>query len=143
MLGSSRNSVSASEAEAEVWQQRQEAAELLCMFVRNELVCRPAQLASLHSKTRIVAIYWLQLLVDYKQKQSLKMPLPSRFARFYGSGLTSQTARDRLVERLREQGIGHLRGRGKGDLYVRLIIQIPTKLSRKQRELIEEFEQTK
>lgn len=33
------------------------------------------------------------------------MPLPSRFSHFYGSGLTSQTARDRLVERLREQGI--------------------------------------
>jgi protein-L-isoaspartate(D-aspartate) O-methyltransferase len=35
------------------------------------------------------------------------MPLPSRFSHFYGSGLTSQTARDRLVERLREQGISN------------------------------------
>ncbi len=35
------------------------------------------------------------------------MPLPSRFSRFYGSGLTSQTARDRLVEQLREQGISN------------------------------------
>ncbi|MEY3220131.1 MAG: hypothetical protein RIT27_1488 [Pseudomonadota bacterium] len=33
------------------------------------------------------------------------MPLPPHFARFYGSGLISQHARDRLVERLREQGI--------------------------------------
>lgn len=33
------------------------------------------------------------------------MSLPSRFAHFYGSGLTSQAARDRLVARLREQGI--------------------------------------
>lgn len=38
-----------------------------------------------------------------------QMPLPSRFARFYGSGLISQSSRDRLVERLREQGISNPR----------------------------------
>jgi len=35
------------------------------------------------------------------------MPLPAHLSRFYGSGLISQTARDRLVERLREQGISN------------------------------------
>ncbi len=35
------------------------------------------------------------------------MPLPSHFSRFYGGGLTSQTARDRLVEQLRVQGISN------------------------------------
>jgi protein-L-isoaspartate(D-aspartate) O-methyltransferase len=35
------------------------------------------------------------------------MLLPSRFSRFYGSGLTSQAARDRLVEQLRAQGISN------------------------------------
>ncbi len=42
--------------------------------------------------------------------------------------------------RLRGEGIKHLRGRGKGDLYVRLIITVPTKLSRKQRRLIEQLD---
>jgi protein-L-isoaspartate(D-aspartate) O-methyltransferase len=35
------------------------------------------------------------------------MPLPAHFSRFYGSGLTSQIARDKLVEQLREQGISN------------------------------------
>jgi DnaJ-class molecular chaperone len=42
--------------------------------------------------------------------------------------------------RLREHGIPHLHGRGKGDMYIRLIVKIPTKLSRRQRELVEEFD---
>ncbi|HZZ98705.1 MAG TPA: DnaJ C-terminal domain-containing protein [Candidatus Saccharimonadia bacterium] len=44
--------------------------------------------------------------------------------------------------RLREHGIQHLHGRGKGDLYIRLIVNVPSKLSRRQRELIEEFERS-
>jgi len=35
------------------------------------------------------------------------MPLPAHLSRFYGSGLTSQAARDRLVERLRDQGLSN------------------------------------
>lgn len=35
------------------------------------------------------------------------MPLPAHFSRFYGSGLTSQIARDKLVEQLRAQGISN------------------------------------
>lgn len=41
--------------------------------------------------------------------------------------------------RLREQGIQQLHHRVRGDLYVRLIIAIPEKLSKKQRELMEQF----
>lgn len=41
--------------------------------------------------------------------------------------------------RLRGQGIPHLNGRGKGDEYVRLVISTPDKLSRSQRELIEDL----
>lgn len=39
------------------------------------------------------------------------------------------------VFRLRDYGIEKLRGTGKGDQYVKVIVDIPTKLSRKEREL--------
>lgn len=41
--------------------------------------------------------------------------------------------------RLRGEGITRLRGRGKGDLYVRLIVEIPERLSRKQKRLLNEL----
>ena len=39
------------------------------------------------------------------------------------------------VYRLKEYGIEKLRGTGKGDLYTKIIVDIPTKLSRKERYL--------
>jgi len=36
-----------------------------------------------------------------------------------------------------------LRGRGRGDEYVRLIIRVPSRLSRRQRQLLEELESEK
>jgi len=39
------------------------------------------------------------------------------------------------VYRLKEYGIEKLRGTGKGDLYTKIIVDIPTKLSRKERDL--------
>lgn len=42
---------------------------------------------------------------------------------------------------LRGQGLARLDGRGRGDLVVELQIQIPRKLTRKQRELIESYQQ--
>jgi DnaJ-class molecular chaperone len=42
--------------------------------------------------------------------------------------------------RLRGKGVPHPRERGKGDLYVRLVIKVPTKLSRKQKQLWQELE---
>lgn len=44
------------------------------------------------------------------------------------------------VFRLRKQGIKRLRGLGKGDLYAKIIIDIPKKLSRKQKNLLKELE---
>lgn len=43
--------------------------------------------------------------------------------------------------RLKEQGIPFLQRKGRGDEYVRLVVKIPEKLSRKQKELIEQFDQ--
>ncbi|PIY80289.1 MAG: molecular chaperone DnaJ [Candidatus Pacebacteria bacterium CG_4_10_14_0_8_um_filter_42_14] len=44
--------------------------------------------------------------------------------------------------RLRGEGVPHLRGSGKGDLYVRLMVTVPEKLSKQQKRLIQELEQT-
>lgn len=52
----------------------------------------------------------------------------------------SGTQSNTLV-RLRGQGVPHINGRGRGDQYIRLHVHIPEKLSRRQRELLEEFEQ--
>lgn len=41
--------------------------------------------------------------------------------------------------RLKEKGIQKLRGRGKGDHYVRLQVEVPQKLNREQKKLIEEM----
>ncbi len=43
--------------------------------------------------------------------------------------------------RLRERGIPHLRGRGRGDQYVRIITLIPEKLTRHQQELVRELQE--
>lgn len=42
--------------------------------------------------------------------------------------------------RLREYGVSRVSGRGKGDLYVRIVITIPEKLSRQEREALESFQ---
>lgn len=41
--------------------------------------------------------------------------------------------------RLRGEGVPHLRGRGKGDLYVRMIVDVPEKLSKEQKQILEEY----
>lgn len=46
------------------------------------------------------------------------------------------------VFRLKGYGIPNLRGSGKGDLMVRVQVQIPKKLSSKQKDLLRQFEQT-
>lgn len=43
--------------------------------------------------------------------------------------------------RLRSEGVPYLRAKGKGDLYIRLKVEIPTKINSRQRELIKQFEQ--
>jgi len=46
------------------------------------------------------------------------------------------------VFRIRGQGVPELNGRGKGDLYVEVKVQIPTKLNRKQVELLQQLHET-
>lgn len=42
--------------------------------------------------------------------------------------------------RLRGKGVPHVRGSGRGDQYVKIQLKVPTHLSRRQRELLEELE---
>ena len=51
------------------------------------------------------------------------------------SGTQSHT-----LVRLRGEGVQHLRGRGRGDLYVRLIVEVPERLSREQKKIIQKLE---
>jgi molecular chaperone DnaJ len=44
------------------------------------------------------------------------------------------------IFRLKKEGLGSLRGEGFGDLFVRVKIEIPVKLTRRQEELLREFE---
>lgn len=44
--------------------------------------------------------------------------------------------------RLHGKGVPHVRGSGRGDEYVRIQLHVPTHLNRKQRELLEELEQS-
>ncbi len=41
--------------------------------------------------------------------------------------------------RLRQQGIPDVHGRGRGDLHVRVVVKVPTKLTDRQKELLQEF----
>ncbi len=43
------------------------------------------------------------------------------------------------VFRMRNKGIAHIRGGGRGDQYVQVTVEVPTNLSKKQRDLLEEF----
>ncbi|CAN5121888.1 DnaJ C-terminal domain-containing protein [soil metagenome] len=42
--------------------------------------------------------------------------------------------------RLREKGVPHIQAKGKGDHYVRIKVTVPKSLTRRQKELLEEFE---
>lgn len=44
--------------------------------------------------------------------------------------------------RLKGKGVAHLGGYGRGDQLIRLIVEVPTKLSSRQRELLEELERS-
>tara|TARA_Y100001970_G_C14169463_1_gene823281 strand:- start:35 stop:1150 length:1116 start_codon:yes stop_codon:yes gene_type:complete len=45
------------------------------------------------------------------------------------------------IFRLKNQGVAHLRGGGRGDLHVRVVIETPTKLTSRQKELLKEFDE--
>jgi len=42
---------------------------------------------------------------------------------------------------LKGKGMPHLRGRGRGDLHYEVVVEVPTRLTARQRELLEEFRQ--
>ena len=44
------------------------------------------------------------------------------------------------VFRLRNKGIPYVNGRGRGDQYVHVVVEIPKKLTRTQREALKKFE---
>jgi molecular chaperone DnaJ len=44
----------------------------------------------------------------------------------------------RLV--LKGKGMPHLRGRGRGDMVYEVVLEVPTRLTARQRELLEEFQ---
>jgi molecular chaperone DnaJ len=44
--------------------------------------------------------------------------------------------------KIKNKGVPELNGRGRGDLFVQLNVQTPTKLTKRQRELLEELQQT-
>ena len=67
------------------------------------------------------------------QVPTLKEPVKYRIPEGTQSG---------TVFRLKGYGIPNLRGSGKGDLMVRVKVQIPKKLSSKQKNLLRQFEQT-
>ena len=46
-----------------------------------------------------------------------------------------------LMMRLREQGVPHLQGRGRGDEYIKLTIIVPEKLSKNQKSIVEEMQE--
>lgn len=45
------------------------------------------------------------------------------------------------IIKLRGKGVGHINASGRGDQYVRLVVEIPSKLSKRQKRLLEEFEE--
>ena len=51
----------------------------------------------------------------------------------------TQTGR---VFQLRGEGITHLHGSGRGDEHIRVVVEVPTRLSRQQKELLNQLEQT-
>lgn len=44
--------------------------------------------------------------------------------------------------RIRNQGVAHVNGHGRGDLYAHIEVRTPTKINRRQRELLEELSQS-
>ena len=52
--------------------------------------------------------------------------------------IPSGTQNERIF-RLKNKGIARLQGSGRGDLYVKIVVEIPSKLNRRQKELLEEF----
>jgi len=53
-----------------------------------------------------------------------------------------QGAQPNSIIKLKGKGLPHPQSRGRGDLFVRLVVNVPKKLSKHQKNLLKEFEQT-
>lgn len=53
----------------------------------------------------------------------------------------SEGTQSGTVYRFRGKGIPHLRGKGRGDQYVKFVVEVPRNLSERQKELLREFDQ--
>ena len=68
------------------------------------------------------------------------MPDPAFNAKLEPVSYTHLDVYKRQVFKLRGKGIQNLNGRGRGDQLVRILVQVPTELNARQRELLQEFE---
>ena len=46
------------------------------------------------------------------------------------------------IIKLKGKGVSHINSRGTGDQYVRMVVNIPKKLSKHQKNLLDEFQKT-
>ena len=84
---------------------------------------------------------WYELPITYAQAAlgaeidvpTLEKPVKYRFPEGTQPG---------QVFALKGQGVQHLRGGGKGDLYVTAVVEIPKKLTEKQKDLLQQFDGT-
>ena len=65
----------------------------------------------------------------------IEIPTPDGFAKIK---LPPGTPNGKIF-RLRDKGVPNIEGRGHGDLHVRVVLEVPTHISGKQRKLLEDF----
>jgi molecular chaperone DnaJ len=46
------------------------------------------------------------------------------------------------IIKLKGKGVSHINSRGKGDQYVRIVVNVPKKLNKHQKNLLDEFKKT-
>jgi len=47
---------------------------------------------------------------------------------------------NQTVFKIKNYGVPYINGRGRGDMYIRVLIEVPKNLNKKQKELLAEFE---
>ncbi|MDH3854219.1 MAG: molecular chaperone DnaJ, partial [Nitrosopumilus sp.] len=54
----------------------------------------------------------------------------------------SSGSQPNTIIKLKGKGVTHINSRGKGDQFVRIVVNIPTKLNKHQKNLLDEFKKT-
>ena len=54
--------------------------------------------------------------------------------------IVPEGTQDQTVFKIRNKGVPNVNGRGRGDLYVRVLVEVPKGLSRKQKDLLAQLE---